>query len=75
MLRGLRSATIGVLLGLVGAVALSRLFAFALWEVRMFDPISFGIVAMPLLFVALLASWLPARRVTRADPMSALRSS
>jgi putative ABC transport system permease protein len=64
----------GVVVGLVGAVALTRLMASMLYDVSASDPVTLIGVASVLVVVAVLASYLPARRASRADPMVALRS-
>ncbi|HSM61303.1 MAG TPA: FtsX-like permease family protein, partial [Longimicrobiales bacterium] len=63
----------GVLVGLVTAAALTRLMAALLYGVDPLDPVTFGAVALALSAVALLASWIPARRASRVDPVVALR--
>jgi putative ABC transport system permease protein len=70
---GMALALIGVVLGIGGAFWLTRFLASFLFGVRAWDPTAF--VATPLLLcvVALLAIWIPARRATRVDPMTALR--
>jgi putative ABC transport system permease protein len=67
-------ALVGVLAGLVGAVALSRAIGSLLFELSPTDPLTLGSMAVLLASVALLASYLPARRATRVDPLIALRS-
>jgi ABC-type antimicrobial peptide transport system permease subunit len=52
----------------------AQLMRTLLVGVSPFDPITYGVVAIALLAVALLASWIPARRATNVDPMIALRS-
>ena len=70
---GFRWALAGVALGLAGALALTRLMATLLFHVSATDPATFVIVALLFLLVALAASYVPARRATRIDPMAALR--
>jgi ABC-type antimicrobial peptide transport system permease subunit len=73
----LREASLLVLLGLatglLAAGALTRLMASLLFGVAPFDPLTFGAVALLLAPVALLATWLPARRAAGVDPIQALR--
>ena len=70
---GGRLAVVGVVLGSVVALAGARLIRGLLFEVSATDPLTFAAVAAALLGVAMLASYLPARRATRVDPMIALR--
>jgi putative ABC transport system permease protein len=70
---GLRLALIGVGVGFVGSLALTRVLRSFLYEVSAIDPITYGVVAGILIAVGLLASYLPARRATRVDPLVALR--
>jgi predicted permease len=72
--RGAAIAAAGVAVGLLGAWGVSRVMQGILFGVRPGDPLTFGGVAALLLATALLASWLPARRAARVDPMTALRS-
>ena len=72
--RGLWLAGFGVAIGLVAAVALTRLMQGVLYGVTPTDPLTFVGVAAALLAVAGFASWLPARRATRVDPLVALRA-
>jgi len=66
-------ATVGVLLGLIGAFALTRLMASMIYGVSAADPLTFFTVAFLLAFVALAACYIPARRAMRVDPIIALR--
>jgi ABC-type antimicrobial peptide transport system permease subunit len=71
---GMRAVIPGVVLGLAGALAVSRLLRGMLYGVSASDPLTFLSVAAVLTAVALLATWLPARRATRVDPMIAIRA-
>jgi putative ABC transport system permease protein len=74
MKHGLTPALVGVVLGVFGALAATRLATSMLYGVTPRDPLTFiGIVAL-LLLLALGAAWLPARRATRVDPIVALRA-
>jgi putative ABC transport system permease protein len=70
----MRVVIIGMVIGIAGALALTRLMRSFLYEVSPMDMPTFGSVALLLAGVALLASYLPARRAARVDPMTALRS-
>ena len=71
--QGLRLALMGVVLGLLCAVGLTRLMTSLLYGVSPTDPATFAAVAAGLIAVALLASYIPARRATKVEPMTALR--
>jgi putative ABC transport system permease protein len=66
-------ALVGSVIGIVGALSLSRLMASQLYGVRPTDPVTFVAVAALLMIVSLAASYIPARRAMRVDPMIALR--
>jgi ABC-type antimicrobial peptide transport system permease subunit len=72
--QSLRLALAGVGAGLVAALAVTRVLRALLFEVSPTDPVTLGAVVVVLVAVALLASWLPARRAARVDPMVALRA-
>ncbi|MCC6536604.1 MAG: ABC transporter permease [Bryobacterales bacterium] len=71
---GLQWGAIGTAVGLAAAAMLSRLMAALLFDVNPVDPLTYGAVTVGLLAAAAVASYLPARRVTRVDPVEALRS-
>jgi ABC-type antimicrobial peptide transport system permease subunit len=71
--QGFILAGMGVVLGLGAAFGLTRLMDSLLYGVEPADPLTFGIVALALTLVALLASWIPARRAARTDPLEAIR--
>jgi putative ABC transport system permease protein len=71
--RSLLLVTAGVALGVAGALAVTRVLAKFLFDIKPTDPATFVTVAAVLVAVALFAGWLPARRATRVDPLVALR--
>jgi len=70
---GIKLALIGVLIGLGAALGLARLMKTLLFEVSPADPLTFCAIPLLLTLVALAACWIPARRATKVDPMTALR--
>jgi putative ABC transport system permease protein len=73
LVQGTRLTLLGVAIGVLGALALSRLLGTLLFSVSATDPLTFAGVAGLLAVVALLACFIPARRATRVDPIVALR--
>ena len=66
-------AGLGILAGLIGALALGQFAQNLLFQISPRDPVSFGVAAAVMLLVACLAAYLPARRASRVDPVVALR--
>src|SRR5437879_11689357 len=71
--KGLKLALIGSVIGLAGALAATRLVSSLLYGVKPSDPVTFVSVSLLLVVVAALASWLPAQKAAKVDPMEALR--
>ena len=71
--QGMKLAALGVLLGLIGAVMLTRGLGSLLYGVSATDPLTFAVIALLPMVVTTLACWVPARRATRVDPLVALR--
>lgn len=64
----------GLVIGILGALAATRLLRMFMFEVSTADPLAFGLAVGLLLLTALVASWLPALRASRVDPLEALRT-
>jgi predicted permease len=71
--QGFRLALIGVLIGIIGALGITRFLSNFIYGVRPSDPLTFVAVSIILCSTALIASFIPARRATKVDPMVALR--
>lgn len=71
--QGIRLALVGLGIGLVAALALSRVLRSMVFGISTTDPLTFVLIPLLLLTVTAVASWLPARRATRVDPLEALR--
>jgi putative ABC transport system permease protein len=72
--RALRIVVAGLIVGLAGAVGVTRVLQTFLFGVTPTDPVAFTIVTLLLMALGLMAAWLPARRATRIDPCAALRA-
>jgi putative ABC transport system permease protein len=73
LMQGLRLSGVGAVVGLAGALAASRLMSQLIYGVPLTDPFSYAAAILVTVSVALLASYLPARRAAKVDPMVALR--
>ncbi len=71
--QGMLLAVIGVVIGVAASLALARLMASLLFGVKPWDPVAIVVVACVLTLVVFLATYLPARRASKVDPMIALR--
>jgi putative ABC transport system permease protein len=71
--QGMKMVACGVALGLAASFSLTRLMSNMLFGVSAVDPMTFGAITLLLMFVALLACWIPARRAAKVDPIVALR--
>lgn len=72
--QGLRMAGIGIAVGLLGALALSRFLASLLYQVNTLDPVTYLVNALALGLIAAVATWIPMHRALRIDPVIALRN-
>jgi putative ABC transport system permease protein len=73
MKEGMTLGVIGLLIGLLGSYGIGKLMKTMLYGIGSIDGIAFSAVAAILLFSALIACYIPARRATHVDPMAALR--
>ena len=71
---GLMMTAVGIVIGLVAAAGLTRFLTSILFEVQPGDPLTYAVVSVILVAVALVATWLPARRASSVDPLVALRA-
>jgi ABC-type antimicrobial peptide transport system permease subunit len=72
--QGLKLVLSGIVIGVVSALALQRVIGKLLFGISPTDPLTFTMIPFLLIGVALLACWIPARRATKVDPLTALRS-
>ncbi len=71
--QGMRPVWLGLAVGFLAALPLTRLVESYLFRVRTHDPVTFGAITVLLTLVALLACYIPASRATKTDPLSVLR--
>ena len=71
--QGMRLSFVGIVIGLAAAAAGTRLMAGLLFGITATDPATFATVALMLVIATLAATFVPARRATRVDPLAALR--
>jgi putative ABC transport system permease protein len=71
--QGVTMTVVGAALGMVAAAGMARLLASVVYGVSVFDPVSFVVAPLVLVVVALVATWVPARRATQVDPVEAFR--
>ena len=72
--QGMRPIVVGIGLGIVTAVGITRFMTKLLFQVTPLDPLTFAVVTTLLGVVALIACWIPARRATQVDPLTSLRA-
>jgi putative ABC transport system permease protein len=70
---GMKLVVVGIVIGLIAAFALTRVMSSLLFGVTATDPATFTLISLLLVAVAVLASYIPARRATKVDPIIALR--
>jgi putative ABC transport system permease protein len=73
VIQGMRLAAIGVVIGVCAALALTRFMSSLIYGVKTWDPVVFVSIAVLLSAVSWLATYIPARRASRVDPMVSLR--
>ena len=73
VLRGMKAAVLGAALGIVVSIPVTRMIGGLLFDVTPGDPVAYALGPLLLLSTALLASYVPARRATRVDPIKAIR--
>ena len=71
--RGMKLTVIGVVIGVVGAIALTRLMQGLLFNISATDPVTFVLISILLSLAAFFACYIPARRASKVDPLVALR--
>jgi putative ABC transport system permease protein len=71
--QGMAFTVVGIVIGLISALSLTRVLRSFLFEIKPNDPLAFAIVAIALAAAALAACYIPARRAMRVDPIVALR--
>jgi putative ABC transport system permease protein len=71
--QGMKKAGVGLILGIIGALLMSHFMASFLFDVQPTDPLTYLLVSILLISISMLASYLPALRATRIEPMNALR--
>jgi putative ABC transport system permease protein len=71
--QGLKLAFAGIIIGLVAALAVTRVLESLLYGTSTKDALTFSVISLLLMIVAVLASYIPARRATKVDPIVALR--
>jgi ABC-type antimicrobial peptide transport system permease subunit len=69
----MRLASIGIIIGLAGSLALTRFIKTLLFEVKASDPLTYASIALLIVAVSTLACYLPARRAAEVDPLAALK--
>jgi putative ABC transport system permease protein len=72
--QGMRVVAVGVAVGLAGALLVTRLMTNVVYGIRVTDPVTYAAVSVLLVVVALVASYVPARRATRIDPLASMRT-